>query len=54
MNPPRGEARSNNPQTAAAAVSERSPEVIPSDEEPDKEEQGLKGGGSARKGLCKQ
>jgi hypothetical protein len=28
-NPPRGEARSNNPQTAAAAFGERSLEVIP-------------------------
>ncbi len=43
--PPQGEARSDNPQTAAAASDKRSPEVIPSDEEPDKEEQGLTGGG---------
>ena len=34
-NPPRGEAWRDNPQMAAAAFGERSPEVIPSDEEPD-------------------
>ncbi len=54
LNPPPGGARSDNPQTATAAVGKRSPEVIPLDKEPDKEEQGLTGGGSARKGLCKQ
>ncbi len=33
-NPPRGEARSKNPQTAVAVSGERGPEVNPLDEEP--------------------
>ncbi len=51
-NPPQGEARSNNPQTAAAAFGERSPEVIPSDEEPDEEGQGLTGGAACAKAFA--
>jgi hypothetical protein len=51
-NPPRGEARSDNPQTAAAAFGKRSPEVIPSDEEPDEEEQGLMGGAARAKAFA--
>jgi hypothetical protein len=51
-NSPRGEARSNNPQTAVAAFGERSPEVIPSDEEPNEEEQGLTGGAACAKAFA--
>ncbi len=51
-NPPRGGMRSNNPQTAAAAFDERSPEVIPSDEEPNEEEQGLTGGAARAKAFA--
>ena len=54
-NPPRGEAWSKNPPTAAAALGKEGPEVIPLDKEPplsDKEEE--YGGGGAGKSLRKQ
>ncbi len=53
-NPPRGEAWSKNPPTAAAASGKKGPEVIPSDEEPpssDKEE-GLMGAAAQAKAFA--